>query len=289
MLGVSLLLYIFIYFFVNNKVYSMKSTITLGNIDFKIKESFITNLDASQNVILPKNYFLVLNVEINNKNDQVLYFDREIFRINNKDEYLYPASTYCNSFSDIGNCYQENSKIKVGNQEYIVLFKINSDSYDGYFEILKNKKDNYNYEKMKITSSNISVTTEEYDMNNEYFNINSYKISDQETIQYNECLDDECITKSRNVYADLNNKIIVLNVSNLQDFEKDFLENYMGFYYYINEKKYDVSSSKINILDINDNNVYISVPKIFLTTPNMGISFRTRRKNIYIKLGDASE
>ena len=287
---ISLILVIYIHFFVNNKVYKETSTVTLGNIDFKILSSFVTNENYFQEVISPNNYFLVLELQIDNKNDYDLYFDKEIFRINNdNNEYLYPATSYCSSFSDLGLCYTPDSKVIKGSQKYIILFKISSPVYEGYFEILKNKGDNYKYEKINLKSGNIEIVSENYKMNNDYFNISAYAIEDKASYKYKECENDNCVSAVKNLYPALGNRIVKLTVSNISDFSKDFLENYLGFYYNINGHNYDVSSSKIDILAVNENDVYISVPKIALSNKEIGVTFKTRRKTMYIRLGENNE
>ena len=285
-----IIIFLYIHFFVNNKVYSETSTISLGNIDFKVIESFVTDKDGYQKIVSPNNNFLVMNLQINNKNDSTYYFDREIFRIAYNDNYLYPATSYCSSFSDIGNCYTPNSKIQKGNQEFILIFKISEPSFNGYFEILKNKSDNYKYERMRIKSSPIEVARENYEMNNNYFNVTNHTFVDNTSVEHNECdKDGNCVINKKNLYSDFDKKIMILTVSNISDFTEEFLENYLGIYYKVNNTIYDITSDKIDILDINENNIYITVPKIVLNQKENGLVFKTRRKAIYIKLGGNNE
>ena len=286
---VVLIVFVYIHFFVNNKVYSESSVVSVGNMDYKVVDTFITNKDGNQNVISNSYYFLVMKIQINNKSNSAYYLDKEVFRINYGEEYLYPAVSYCSSFNDIGTCFTPNTVVKKGTQEYYLVFRINKSSFEGYFEILKNKNNGYNYNKMKLKSSTIDIVDEEYNMNNNYFNITSFEYSDKKSFEYQECVEDICNTVNKTFNIDINNKVLILNVLNINDFTKEFLEDYLGIYYYINGKRYTVSSDKIDVLDINQNNIYLSVPRIFSQEKNFGISFQTRRKNIFIKLGDGNE
>lgn len=281
-----LLFFMYIHFFVNNKVYNTDSTIELGNIEFKVLDHFITKEDEYQNVISPDNYFLVMNLQINNKNDSVYTFDNEIFRIYDNINYYHPSSTHCSSFSDLGTCYTPNTKINKGLQEFILIFKINNSSFNGYFEILKNKKNNYNYLRIDLKSSLVNLKESSYEMNNDYFNIESYKYADEISYEITECQEENCVNKTKNLYPNLGEKLLILKVNNMENFNKEFLDNYLGMYYYVNDVRYKVSSSKINVLDVNNNDVYISVPNLVLKEQNIGIYFQTRRNIIYIKLGD---
>ena len=288
-IAVVIVIFVYIHFFVNNKVYSDSSIISVGSMDYKVLETFVTNHDSYQNVISNNSYFLVMNLEITNKGNSTYYLDKEMFRLNYNNNYLYLATNYCSSFADIGKCYTPDTGITKGRGEYILLFKIDKSSYDGYFEILKSKSNGFSYNKMKIETGEIKVSQEEYDMNNNYFNIISHEYSSNNSFQVQECVNDTCNTVTKTFKPDINNIILVLNVSNISDFTKEFLENYLGVYYYVNGKRYVVSSEKIDVLDVTNNNIYLSVPKIVTLGTDSGISFQTRRKSIYIKLGDRNE
>ena len=286
---VVLVIYGYIHFFVNNKVYGENDVIASGNMEYKILDMFVTNQDSNQNVISSNSYALVMNLQINNKGNSTYYLDKEMFRLNYNGNYIYLSTNYCSSFADLGKCYTPDTGVIKGNGEYLLLFKIDNSSYDGYFEILKNKKNGYTYNKVKIKAGELDILEEEYDMKNNYFNIESYKYSSNNVFDVYECVDGVCNNVIKTLKTDINNIILALNVVNSGDFTKEFLENYLGIYYYVGNKRYVVSSGKIDVLDVIDNNIYLSVPKIVALGKDFGISFQTRRKAIYIKLGDNSE
>lgn len=288
-LFIVIVIFIYIYFFLNNKVYKEGSVLDIGNMSFKVLDSFITNEDRYHNVITNDSYFLITNLEINNKSTGSYYLDKEFFRINDDNNVYYPITSYCSSFDDIGNCYNEKSKIVSGSQQYMLVFKINYKSFDGYLELLKNKKDGYNFVRMKFSSKMIEVSEETLTRNNDYFNITNYEIKDSFVIEDSECENDVCQTVKRNIYPEFGNSLLKLNVSNIDNFNKEIIDNYLGIFYYVNGNRYVVSSDKVKTLKVSGNDIYLSAPKLYLEGNNIGICFRTRRKTIYINLGDSNE
>lgn len=277
--------FVYFYFFVSNKVYSMDSTISLGNFDFQVSNVYTTREDRYQKVVISDGYFLVVNLKINNKSKSSYTLDREYFRVNINDQYYYVSETNCDTFADIGNCYKIDKKIVNGMQEFVLIFKIKEEKFSGYFEILKNKRNGYTYEKMKINVDKIVKDVKEYEMDNDYFKIDSYETNNSAAIKTQECVEDNCKENTKNIYAEINKELLILSVSNIDNsFTKEFLDDYLGAYYYIGDKKYEITSDNVDVLEIADDKVYLSVPKLFVSHENRGIFFKTRTEAIYIKL-----
>lgn len=277
---VGLGLFIYLHFFVYNKVYQEGDMITSYNINFTVKNSYYMTRDKYGDIISSSNDFVVIRLNIDNKYKSVK-LDDEMFRIYVNDKYYYPVYNFSNSFSDLGTDYGKKDIKKDTSNDYILVFKIPKEEIQNiYFEILKRKSSNSSYEFYKMKVDLIYENIQKHDIKyGEVFKINShdyiledYDILDNVSYQYEKCVEDKCSMFTKNIVPKFNEKVLVLSIDNLNDLSDDLINNSFGIEY-ANKK---ISGKKVSFLGKNGNNIYLSVPNGMETNDTSKIIITTR-------------
>ena len=276
--------YFYINNFVLNKVYKDLDTIVIGKMSYKVRESYLTNLDKYGNDIGEN--FVLINLNIKNSGENIT-LAREKFRIKVQDKYYYPVYNYYKLFDDLGNYYDNSTIIKGNsNQQYLLIFDIGEERDNQIsLEILRNK-DNGNYVVIKIKPSLDKKNTSNYKLNDELIvndvtlNVNSFEIVDRDSYQYNECKNDVCNTFTKTIIPELNQLILKLNIVNSSRLSDAFWENSLK----INYDNKEISSKQIKLLGRKDDMIYFGVSKNVLSAKLLYAVINTRDTNINILL-----
>ena len=278
-------MFIILNFFVFNRIYGEGDKINIGKLTYIVNSSHITNEDKYGRLLNDKYDYLVVNISIIN-NQATGYLDKEVFRAHIDNDYYYPLTSSCDSFNDIGECYN-NQQLKVNTTyDYILVYKIKPEHEKIYLEILKNKGDNYKYSKVSLSYKTYEKIDSNYKLN-DTFKINnyehkviSYELVDKTSYQYQECVDEKCNTYTKTISPKTGEMVLVLEISDLKELSDNFLKNSLGLKY--GDKK--VYGSDIKIIDHHENKVYLSVQSNVNKASNLSLIITTREHRYNISL-----
>ena len=268
--------YIYYNFIVERKVYSEKENIVTGKITYRVDNSFLTNKDKYGEIISDKNEYLIVKVNIQNNSGSGT-LDKEAFRIIDNKKYYYPIFSLCKSFSDVGTCYN-NQVLKANtSNDFFILFKLEKTHSGMYFEILKNR-DNYKYNRVSLSLEDVKQQEIKYQLkdtvqvDNVSLQVNEYDVKESASFNYEECTGGKCYTYSKMIIPRLNEVVLILDITNLKDIEDDFIDSYLGIEY----DKTNVTGKNIQIINRNEDKLYLSVPKASLTSKSLVLKVNTR-------------
>ena len=154
MLSISIMIYL------NIKVYNVKyetnQTIFANTMWYRVNNSYITQKDISGKEIDENKYYIIVNVNIDNKSSSKYDVSRELFRLDIGGKSIIPVFNMDKEFTDFGKIYKA-STIDAGDQfDVNVIFEIEKKDYkDEYlFKVnnLENVKATGNSEQYKELS-----------------------------------------------------------------------------------------------------------------------------------------
>lgn len=122
-------------FEVYNKKYSIYQAFVLDNFMISVKESYITNVDYSGNVISSDNYFIALKIAIENKSGDPISIDSSNFRIYTGKEYIYPSYDRSARFIDLGKNYQGNTIAPGTSADYVFVYEVKKEQLKTQYQI----------------------------------------------------------------------------------------------------------------------------------------------------------
>ena len=279
-LGIFLYLNIFVY----NKVYKEKDDVSIGGVTYVVNSSYITNIDKYGKT-LSSNEYVIINLNI--INDEVPgYLDKQAFRINTETEYIYPFTSTCDLFDDLGECYK-NQQLKANdNHNYIMVFKIKNDVEKLYFEVLKENGSEYKYSKVLLSPQKYGVEKTNYNIgesfkiNNNEYKINSYEILEKTSYEYEECINETCNNYTRTVSPSLGDNVLALEFDSIENLTDDFLNRTLGL-------KYDTKTyfgDELKLIDKYKNTLYFSIPSGVKNTGKLYLIITMRDKCYSISL-----
>lgn len=158
---------VLIYLFISNfEIYTTKyktgDSFTFSNLNVKVEDSVITNLNYSGNIIDSNTYFLLLKLTITNntKNDTALEYNK--FLLYGKNRYYLPNIGYQLEFIDYGEAYDGNVLNPGASKTIILPYAINKeDINNNYYISLYNgkskKKNSYKLKKIVINLAPILI------------------------------------------------------------------------------------------------------------------------------------
>lgn len=288
---VGLLLYFYFNYFVINKIYNQNDIITIGEVNYHINSSYITNKDKNDEIISNNYDYIIVNINIKN-NGNSRTFDSQKFRINIDEKYYYPVYNMYSSFSDLGVGYNNNEIKKDSDKNYILVFKIPKGTFKkAYFEILKTKN-NFKYDRVLLDIQKNEKTSLKYELGDE-INVmgNQIVFSNLEIVkdaqyQYEECYQDTCHMYTKNVRPHLGNAILKITASEQNRNNNSFYNDYVSFKFGDRVAK----SKSINLIDRYNNILYFDVPSEFQSEGELLMIITTRDSIYEIKLrGDEDE
>ena len=284
-LGVGLLIYLYVYFFVTNRVYSEKQKVNLGGIVFTVNDSHYDSLNKYGRVI-DKNYdFLIVNMTIASDNIEG-YLDKQGIRAYIDGEYYYPSKANCDLFDDLGKCYDNQQLKPKTSNNYIIVFKVNKTHSKAYVELLKSKKGGYNYTKVSISPSNYTKKTtnlnigDSFTIGNDSYIVKSYQIGNKASYQYQECNDTKCNNFTKIVHPKTGEVILTLEIDGLEKLDDNLINSYFGLKY---EDK-AIYGNDIKLMARYENKVYLSVSSVIQNKPDLALTVNMRSGDYYISL-----
>ena len=210
---------VLVYLFISNfEIYTTKYTtgdsFTFSNLNVKVEDSIITNLNYAGNVIDDNTYYLLLKLTITNntKNDSALEYNK--FLLYGRKRYYLPNIGYQLEFVDYGEAYDGN-KLSPGASKTIILpYAINKeDINENYYISIYNgkskKKNNYKLKNIVINLApiliddvavvqnaklNDNVIFNSTYLNNTSLTIKSMEITNRYTYDYEVCNNLGCNT-----------------------------------------------------------------------------------------------
>ena len=283
---------VFIYFnyFVENKVYVEKDQININNIIYRVNNCLLTDLDKHSNEISANKSFIVVNMDILNKNTEKK-INKETFRIKMNNHYYYPVLNYNYSFNDLGVVYSDEMYFPNGKVTNVnLVFKIErEDIKEIYFELLKSNNSSYERINIKPVKQEQEVSTyklnESVAVSDYNIKIASYKVYDKTSYEYDNCYNEVCNKLTKMVTPKLNDCILALEIENLKDLKQNFIENYVGLKYLYSDKVYSVSSKDIAIVGSNKDIIYLSVPNTVKKASRITVAIKTRSNEYDIEMG----
>ena len=274
-----IIIFLYLNFFVYNKIYHEGDDVTIGKLIYNVSESHITNIDKYGKIISDDNDYLIVNLSITN-NENTGYLDKQALRVHVDNEYFYPQILACDSFNDIGECYK-NQQLKVNTKyDYILVYKLGKQHEKIYMEILKNKGDEYNYSKVLLSPLGYDRSTSNYKSNEKFtvdgveLQVISYDINNKTSYIYEECASEKCNIFTKTVLPKTGDVLLTVFIDGLDKLPSDFLESAFGLKY--NNKVF--YGGEIKYIDKHDNMLYLSVPSNVKNGTNLTLSITTRTK-----------
>lgn len=284
---ISLGLYFSYNHFVVNRVYKQNDDVTINNVTYNVSKSIITTLDKYGKPINDENDFLVVYISITNNGPKITFDDQE-FRVNISDKYYYPMIGYCDDFSDLGTCYKDSDMAANSKRDYIIIYKIEKDHKEIFFEVLKNFN-GYKYTQIKLDFHNDNKETVNYNrgenvtIDDKVYKVVDYHFLEKTSYTYDSCVNNICSKYTKIVKPKLGNKLLAIEMENLKELSDDFLNNYVGLIY----RNKTLYGSDIEYLDRNENTVYFGVPSLVHEEDKIALTINTRNKiySILLKEG----
>ena len=277
-------------YLVIDKKYSQDKLLSIGNYEFQIKDTYITDTNYVNKVIGDKEY-VVVKFSIKNNGDTKVKYSINNFTLEYKGDIYSPDKKLCKKFIDIGNCY-DNQSITNEFRNYILAFDLDSKNIknnlvfrfrfgDKVYNIKLKEKETFNKE-YKI-NEDIDLTNTH--LKNNKYKITSYNINNRFDYTYQNCLSSgECMTYNSSVSSQIG-LIMELNIESDFNYTTFNLNNslfmdYYGTLKYTKEGKEIVSkitnktSSKVN------DKVYLEVDKDIQNADSIWIDYYIRGNKI---------
>ena len=182
-----------------SQAYTERQNILANSVWYSVKDSYITNSDMRNIVITEGKYYILVNVQIDNRYQNKYYLDREDFRLVVGDQLLFPTVSLVNKFDDLGDVFVPFEILPGENIEKLVVFEIDEDliSKDYILKIKNANRIDEFYKEIIIVPKSLSDIKDmgEYNLPNEIdlsdsilkntkLTINSYEISNQFKEEY---------------------------------------------------------------------------------------------------------
>ena len=134
-LVVALIIIGYLNFEVYNKKYKLYQAFVLDNFTMSLKESYLTNVDYSGNIINKDSYFVAVKIAIQNKSYQDLSIDSSNFRLYIGKDVVYPSYDRSSRFIDIGKNYQGNTIMSQTANDYVFVYELKKDQLKTQYQI----------------------------------------------------------------------------------------------------------------------------------------------------------
>ena len=132
-IGIGIALYM--NFEVYNKKYKLYQAFVLDNFTMTLKESYITNVDYSGNLISEDKYFVALKIAIFNKSYQDMNIDSSNFRLYYGNKFKYPSYERSSRFIDIGKNYQGTVIKKQSSADFVFVYELTEEELRTQYQI----------------------------------------------------------------------------------------------------------------------------------------------------------
>lgn len=120
---------------VYNKNYKLYQSFVLDSFTMSVKESYITNVDYSGNVIKEDKYFVALKIAISNLSYEDLAIDSSNFRLYIGKDYIFPSYDRSARFIDVGKNYQGNTIASQSTADYVFVYELTKEQLKTQYQI----------------------------------------------------------------------------------------------------------------------------------------------------------
>lgn len=216
----SVVLYLTLY--VYNRTYQENESFTSNGLIYKVKESYLTNLDYSGKTISKNKLYLVIKLGITNNNTQDIEFNINNFRVLLDDYVLLPTMNKQNYFVDLGVPYNYEVITASSDIEYLFIYEMSDDYFNGsytfrivndvnllkgelaveYNDTIVRPKYIKNIDVVGSYQQSTLVEFEKSALNESNLTIKSYEIKEKFLEKYTYCISNKCYTGKDVVKAD---------------------------------------------------------------------------------------
>lgn len=263
---------------IKEKVYKENEYFSFGQLNIKVKDSFISDLSNNGKVINKDKSYVILLLELKNRYTEDKEFNQENLGLIVNKKRIQPNLSVGNNFSDYGNPYSGSSIRGESTVNYILVYEIDKYLVNGNFRLESYSRIDttgglgiINREikiKPTVVNSNINTTTvnkgtnialDRTTLKKSSVNIKDYELTNR--FEFQVCRDENnCFTDSRSVFNSgsvYNNKtLIVLDYELILDEEstyaslnrdyKSFFNDFLEIKYRYNNRDY---TTKVNLLN----------------------------------------
>ena len=305
-LVISLIGYNYYFFGVKHKKYKQGQTYQIGKYEIKIKDVYITDKDATGNVLEKDNKFVIVKVNMKNLSESKVNPNFERFHLMNKNVNRINTIYYDDSFNDIGKGISKDNYLPAGkSKDFLLIYKVpsklNNKKFVLYYQEYNGTNKTYP-RKIKLSYNDISkiTSTQKYGFGEEIkfkpLNGKSDEIIFEtaeftQNVSYSKylCLNGgNCGIHSVNIAAKAGEKILKITFAS-SDYEGkefiDFTSRYGIIKYVDNENKEHSIEVKSSVdTDYEGKEIYISVPDEAVTAKEIYIDYKIREKEYIVKI-----
>ena len=246
---------------VYNRNYTINQGFSLNSVSMTLKESYITNVDYTGEIIENDCYYLAIKLGLQNNSNKSIVMDKSTFRIYIDGEAIYPDYSRSSRFVDIGKEYLGNSILGITKDsngkpiyhgaDYVLVYELNKDQIKNQYQMKilntygKNKKNKMvaTYKTITVKPKNIinkpkpnkialdkEINLNETTLGNTTYKLHSAEIKNVFTYKYNQCINNNnCTVAKQTIAPSSGNTFLVI---------KDKINYDPKSSYYLNSKKY---------------------------------------------------
>lgn len=290
----SLSLFTFIKLNKYQKSYEESQDLEVSSLTFNVKNTYMTNVDMSNNIISENHHYILVDIKVKNKYASEYALTRETFRLVVNNEMLLPIFSMQKQFMDIGTTFVPSTLQGNEEKEYVVVFEINSANIEkDYLFRIKNVNNDNNlvddhYKEVIIKPININNNKEigtyklptkldlkDTILGNSVVDFEKFQIADKFKEEYKYTIDNK---EKKGIYSIIpqsanKESLCVLKLKATVDIDQsvyfskyitkpsDFFEHYgILRYRYMGEYK-TKKMTKINVGFETENYSYMEIPK----------------------------
>lgn len=273
-----------------DKEYKQDKLLSVGNYEFQIQDTYITNTNYINNVIDDKKY-VVVRFSIKTNQENKVKYNINNLTLEYRGNIYSPDTKLCKKFIDIGNCY-DNQSLTNEFKNYILAFDLDKTNIKNKLIFrFRNGNKVYNFKlKEKEKFNQEYKINEEIDLTNTHlkdnkYKITSYNINNKFDYTYQNCLSTgECMTHNSSVSSNIG-LIMELNIESNLNYTTFNLNNALFIEYYGTlkyKKEGQEKTSKITnkTSDKVKDKVYLEVDQEIQNADNIWIDFDIRGNKI---------
>ena len=292
------------YFFVENRVYKMHQTVVSNSYAINVKNTYLTDKGYSGQIVANDGeYFVLVDVDIENKSGFDRTFDIEKMLLYVNNDYYIPNTKYNDYFKDMGNLYKKVAMKGRSKKSYLIVYKVPK----------PDKKANFVLKYQDLTAGNaklVQIKIKLVDISklktkgtgafpNEFivplnlnesmtFKIKEFDFKDSIGYSYKVCdITGSCPMTTSTYNAPSGKLVLEMKFSYDGDDKQDFVNfasNYGRIRYKVNDETKEVPIKNAISRNYKGNYLYIVVPKEMKKASNITMVFVVRSYQYTYKL-----